>query len=178
MVCEGKDLPQLHPNIKKVLISGVNLKLTQLLDTLIINYLCDQVSIKINSDVTNLAIGVRAWKDLLWEPIDAMVSDMIYYRSVHKIIFWNIGLTSTKSHYGFDICGVKMIYIKPGTCIDNLVVGTSFLHIYKLDATIRSFRVINDLARGVNLTVYKDGVKTVYDLSKFPNSILDKSVYS
>lgn len=179
LVCCVHKLPRLHPNIKRALVYYTNVTWDQYIETLLL-YLNPGGIAKITNNIGNLVIGIfmhtYTYQDIFrYLDLDKL-RDNLYDKGVILISYWALCLTSEAKYKAST--GIKVIYIKPGTCIDNLTVGASYLQIVKLDANIKSFRVINNSKRGIKFTVCKDGITMEYDLSKFPNGVLDKSVYS
>lgn len=180
LICGKQKLPQMHPNIKKALLYYTDIIWDQDIDTLYI-YTDYTGNVSITGNVRNLIIGVYVHNYTNWSVFKHIDIDNLIVGNIIHCVYWTICLTSETNYDDPTrqwVDGKRVIYIKSGTSIDTLIIGVSCLHIVKLDAKINTLRIVGNYKYGTLFNVYKDGIKKVYDLTKFPNSILDKSVYS
>lgn len=158
------NMPQLHPNIEKAVICNRHKLIfwKQDINSLFIHDNVKNYVVKIICNVNDLIVGLfinnymyGSCKNI---EFDLVLSNIKCCFPVH----FHVYLTSK---WPFKVpSGVGLIYIKPGSVINRLLIGATYLHIVDLNAEIKTLYMLGDLKRS-KIFVCKDGDEVKHTIS-------------
>lgn len=164
LICQGKELPQMHDNLVKAIIYDSDCNWKHDIDTVFIYTSVEFTSPRIQCSVNNLILGVFTREIVLAKnlnfTLDTFLSESNY---IYYSTYCNLYLTSR--YPCLSSPGVRVIYLLPGTVIKRLLVGAYHLHLIDLDVTVDEFYVLNSNNRSINVFTYKSKFGEHYEYS-------------
>lgn len=166
LICDGRQIPTLHPNIKKALLMNTG-EWNQDIDSLFEftnRYKYKWVETKsISGNIRNLSIGVLVdkinvatiFKDVT---IESLIRGTYFYMTTYD------SLILTSSRVLERGRGSRVVYIDPESKIDRLLIGASKLYLVDLNATIGLIHLVNNNLTKTRVIVIKGGNRKEYNI--------------
>lgn len=174
LVCDKRSLPILHPNIKKVIITDAIVDWDQDIDLFIIYTSIEYKQIIIGGKINDLVIGIFNHKLFHRTSLNGITFESFLNIDIPQRIIYDALCITSQLPREFQLnYPRKVIYLKPGTQINSLLIGASYLYLVDIDVDIKECYITGNKFHTPTIIIYKNGTKTEYNVRGHSTTRID-----